>query len=424
MRISLKFLGDAFTIMVLFLGTGAFVSLLMDGSNPNQVTDGSLFTQLGWSLIYIIVLVRAVPLRREILRAVKGNKALLFLVVFAILSTVWSEDAGLTIRRGFAVLATTLFGIDFAVRYSVREQVRLFGIALGLAVAISVVVEIFFHGLVPTVDTSYPDAWNGAFVQKNDFARVVVLASILVLMRTRNFVVWVMTVAVSMGLILLCHSRTALVVFAAMFLLLRIFRLRRRGSRALIAGIAGVLIVGALLSVVVDIDSMTGLLGRDATLTGRTNIWALALESVADKPLLGYGYSAFWNVAPEADRISNILHWKVPHAHNGFIDLTLQLGLAGLALFLVVYFIAARRAVAFAYSDPGDEAMWPLAYLAFIVLYQVTESTIFVGNTILWMVYVSTVCSVGVAVPADSSLSEQNSILETQPSFAGSEEYV
>ncbi len=79
MRISLKFLGDAFTIMVLFLGTGAFISLLMDSSNPDQVTDGSLVTQFGWSLIYIVVLVRAVPLRREILQAVKANKALLFL---------------------------------------------------------------------------------------------------------------------------------------------------------------------------------------------------------------------------------------------------------------------------------------------------------------------------------------------------------
>jgi hypothetical protein len=72
--------------------------------------------------------------------------------------------------------------------------------------------------------------------------------------------------------------------------------------------------------------------------------------------------------------------------------------------------------------------MWPLAYLAFIVLYQVTESTIFVGNTILWMVYVSTVCSVGITVPASAplsdQLSEQEPVFEPAPSFAGSKEYV
>jgi exopolysaccharide production protein ExoQ len=428
MRISLKFLGDTFTVLVLFLGTGAFISLVMDSSNPDVATDGSWLTQFGWSLIYIIVLVRAMPLRREILRTLKANKALIFLVLFALFSAAWSGDAGLTIRRGLAVLATTLFGVDFAVRYSVREQVRLFGTALGLAVAISVFVELFFHGLVPTVDNAYGDAWNGVFVQKNDFARIVVLAGILILMRARNVATATVTTAASVGLILLCNSKTALVVFAAMLILLRVFRLRRRGSKALIAGIAGVLVVSALLAVVVDMDNMAGLLGRDATLTGRTNIWEMAIESAAERPVLGYGYMSFWNVAPEADRISSVLHWKVPHAHNGFIDLTLQLGLAGLTLFLLVYAVAVRRAITFAYSDPGKEAMWPLAYLAFVVLYQVTESTIFVGNTILWMVYVSTVCTVGITAPASAplsdQLSEQEPVFEPAPSFAGSKEYV
>ena len=428
MRISLKFLGDAFTILVLFLGTGAFISLMMDNSNPDSATDGSLLTQFGWSLIYLAVLLRALPLRREILEAVKANKVLLFLVLFAILSSVWSEDPGLTFRRGFAVLATTLFGLDFAVRYPIGEQVRLFGIALGLAVAISVLVEIFFHGMVPTVDNAYPDAWNGAFAQKNDFARFVVLAGILVLVRTRTttwkLVVATVTVGASLALIFLCRSKTALVVFVAMLVLLRIFRLRRRGSRALTAGIVTVLVVSALLSIVVDMDSMAGLLGRDATLTGRTTIWALALESVSERPLLGYGYSAFWNVAPEAHRISSILHWNVPHAHNGFIDLTLQLGLVGLALSVVVYGVAVHRAMAFAYSEPEQEAMWPLAYLAFILLYQVTESTIFVGNTILWMVYVSTVCSVRSALRDESTVSDGDSVLEPVGSFAGGKEYV
>ncbi len=419
MRVSLKFIWNTFAIVVLFLGTGAFISMAIDTSNPDSATDGSALMQLGWAMIYIVVLVRAFPLRRQIFKALAANKALLFLLLLAILSAAWSANPGLTVRRGFALLATTLFGIDFAIRYSLREQLRLFGIAIAVAITISVVVELFFHGLVPTVDTAYPDAWNGVFGQKNEFARFVVLASLLLLMRTRRVAIIAITIGASVGLIVLCHSKTALVVFAAMLLLLWVFsRLRRRGPRALIAGIAGVLFVSAILSVVVDLDSMVGLLGRDATLTGRTNIWAMALDSIGDKPLLGYGYSAFWNVAPEADRISTVLHWKVPHAHNGFIDLTLQMGLVGLVLFLVVYVVAIRRAITFAYRESGQESMWPLAYLAFIMLYQVTESTIIVGNAILWMVYVSTISSVAIALPADSTVSESESGFEPTPSFA------
>ncbi len=424
MRISLKFLSNAFSVMVLFLGTGAFLSLAMDRSNPDVVTDGSMWTQLGWTLIYIVVLVRVVPRHRQIWQAVKSNRLLIFLVLLALISAAWSQDGGLTVRRGLAVLGTTLFAIDFAVRYSLRDQVRLFQYALGLAVGLSVFVELFFHGLVPTVDTVYPNAWNGAFVQKNDFARFVVLLAIIVLMRTRagrrQWLVATATIAASFALILLCHSRTALVVFAAMLTLMPIFRLRRRGSKALFAGIVGVLLLSASAAVFVDIGNLTELLGRDATLTGRTNIWALALESASERPLLGYGYSAFWNVAVEADRISSVLHWKVPHAHNGFIDLTLQLGLVGLGLLIAVYYVAIRGALRLAQDGLEREALWPLAYLAFTLLYQVTESTIFVGNTVLWMGFVATVCSasmVRVESPAWSPTAD-----ERVQSFVGREE--
>jgi exopolysaccharide production protein ExoQ len=175
------------------------------------------------------------------------------------------------------------------------------------------------------------------------------------------------------------------------------------------------------LSVAVDLDSMAGMLGRDSTLTGRTNIWAMALESIAERPVLGYGYNAFWNVAPEADRISTILHWKVPHAHNGFIDLTLQLGVVGLALYLAIYFVAIRRAVNLANATPEQEAIWPLAYLAFTLLYQMTESTILAGNTFVWMIFVSTVCSVSMA-PRFESAASTASVLQNIGAFAPDEE--
>jgi O-antigen ligase len=129
-------------------------------------------------------------------------------------------------------------------------------------------------------------------------------------------------------------------------------------------------------------------------------------------------------VAPEADRISNILHWKVPHAHNGFIDLTLQLGFVGLALFMMCYFIAVRRALTLVHDDSEEESIWPLAYLAFIVLYQVTESTIFVGNSVFWMIYVSTLCSVSLNVAAESTLPVPDSTFEPVTAFAPGKEYV
>src|SRR4029077_7976394 len=129
-----KFWGDAFILAVLFLATGAFQSLVLDNSNPQAGADGSPLMKVLWAAVYSVVALRVISQYQRIMQVVRANKLLLSLVLFAILSTVWSEDPALTLRRGVAVLATTALGIDFAVRYPIREQLRLLGVVLGLTV--------------------------------------------------------------------------------------------------------------------------------------------------------------------------------------------------------------------------------------------------------------------------------------------------
>jgi exopolysaccharide production protein ExoQ len=428
MRISLKFLGDAFTFLVLLLGTGAFQSLVLDNSTPDAVAEGSPVMQGLWLAIYALATLRAIRHYRDIKETVRANKLLMLLVLIAMLSAVWSEDPGVTVRRSIAVCATTLFAMDLATRYSIRDQLRLLGYVLGFLLLLSVMFQIFMPDLIPAVDSGYSGAWHGVFQQKNEFARMVALATLVFLTRSRpprwSGLATIGITAISSALILVSQSRTALVVMAAVLVLLRIFRLRRHGKKALVGGIVAIVLVAIVLSIAVDTESMAGMLGRDTTMTGRTKIWTVALESLAERPLLGYGYSAFWNVSPDALRINEKLQWQVPHAHNGFIDLPLQLGFAGLGLFLVVYAVAVRRAIAYVYRDPDQEALWPIAYFAFVLLYQFTESTIFVGNSMLWMVFVSTMSSVSTFSSAYPVPIEIQSGPDPVPPFAVGKEYV
>ena len=59
-----------------------------------------------------------------------------------------------------------------------------------------------------------------------------------------------------------------------------------------------ILLLGALsvaaVMIVATPDLLFSLLGKDATLTGRTGIWSAVIDSIAKRPLLGYGYQAFW----------------------------------------------------------------------------------------------------------------------------------
>lgn len=427
MRISLKFVGDAFIFLVLLLGTGAFQSLVLDNSTPDAVAEGSPLLQALWSAIYAVAALRALQHYGQIKEIVRANKLLVFLVIFAILSAIWSEDPSVTIRRGIAVLATTLFAMDLGARYSIREQLRLLGYVLGSLILLSVIFQALMPDAIPAVDSGHSGAWHGVFQQKNEFARMIVLGTLVFLSRpysprwSRFATVGI--IGISCVLILGSQSRTALVVMAAVLVLLRVVRLRRNGTKALIGGIVAIVVVATALSIAVDAESMAGMLGRDATMTGRTRIWELAFQSVVERPILGYGYSAFWNVSQDALRISKTLHWQVPHAHNGFIDLTLQLGVVGLFLFLAVYGLAVWRAIIHARSDSESEALWPLAYFIFVLLYQVTESTIFVGNSMLWMVFISTMSSVSMSSSAYPAIIEIESEPDAVPSFVSSKEY-
>ena len=89
------------------------------------------------------------------------------------------------------------------------------------------------------------------------------------------------------------------------------------------------------------------MLGKDLTLTGRTGIWSAVLDSIAKRPLLGYGYQAFWlGLEGESYRIILAVSWVLAQAQNGFLDVMLEMGTVGLAIVLLVFGFAFRDAAA------------------------------------------------------------------------------
>jgi exopolysaccharide production protein ExoQ len=196
--------------------------------------------------------------------------------------------------------------------------------------------------------------------------------------------------------VLLSTSKTALVATVLLLLLLRFYRVLRRSAGAATLVAIGVLLIGGIPAVWIasEADTMLAALGRDPTLTGRTVLWTFVAESIRQRPWLGYGFSAFWTSSNTASRaIIDELHWSTPHAHNGFLDLTLELGVIGLAVFLLGYVVAVLRAIRVVRSAEVVPALWPITYLTFLFLYNLTESASLKQGSIFWVLYVATLCS-------------------------------
>jgi exopolysaccharide production protein ExoQ len=396
MRISYKVLRDVFTFTVLFLSTGAFLSLVV-GTGIQASSEGSPLTQAIWAVVFLIVTLIAIPMRHQIAPLVRANKCLCLLVLFTIVSAVWSQDRFGTLRQGVLLLGTTLFGIEIAVRYSIREQVRLACIVLGSVILLSIATQIFLPDLLPQVGPD-PSVWQGAFGQKNTLGRIVVLAAVAFLSRPRgsrrDTVLIIALMLVAGAVVVAAHSASSLVELVVIVLISRALGgLRWRPSRFVFLSL--LIAIPTVYLALNNLDRVTAVLGRDSTLTGRTELWRFVGRSIASRPILGHGYGVFWQFSSEeATRIRGAIGWDAPSAHDGYMDLLLDVGIVGLLLYVVAFVVTLRRAVILYRNGDANNMTWPLLLLTEILLCQITEASIVSPHSTYWILYVAVAFSV------------------------------
>jgi O-antigen ligase len=205
-------------------------------------------------------------------------------------------------------------------------------------------------------------------------------------------------VAGSLGLVVLARAAASLVVSAALLSLIPLFRsLRLRFTTAVGVWTLSILLGAILLTLLAsNAEPVFAALGRDPTLTGRTQIWAAVLVSISERPWLGYGYNAFWQEwsGPSAVVLSAV-GWETPHSHNGLLDLWLDLGLTGLIVFMLGLGLAARAGVIRARDTDKAADLWPLVFLSFLVLINFSEAAILKQHSLFWVLYVAILSSEG-----------------------------
>jgi exopolysaccharide production protein ExoQ len=180
---------------------------------------------------------------------------------------------------------------------------------------------------------------------------------------------------------------------------------------------------GALIGFVIY-ESILELLGRDPSLTGRTDIWAYAIEHIMKQPLTGYGYEAFWNgeYSPGANYA---VYWKTPHSHNSWIEVALAVGVPGALILLgITVTLLARTFVIARYYDDLAPATF-IALVTFSMLTVGMSEPIFMEKHSLdWMLWVVVVGCARAMTSALGNVKTQqreleSSRLNTTPSFAG-----
>jgi exopolysaccharide production protein ExoQ len=402
-----------FTVLSLLQYSQAVVPLLI----TRGASEGDAISSFNFSLnvllyfcIYTITSILLIARWKKVLYVLKRDRWIISIIGLSFISILWSNDPARTFSSSTALLGTTLFGLYFATRYSLKEQIKLLAWVYGIAIALSLLFAVLppHYGIM---GGTHAGTFRGIYTHKNTFGKIMVPAGVVFILLTHSMhryrtLIWA-GFAVLVALLLLSQSTGSMSNFLILLGALWSYRTLRWRSQNLFPGLLslGALGGGLIMLFSVEGDRLFNWLGKDSTLTGRTDIWQFIVETIAKRPWLGYGFSAFWQgLDGDSAYIWRAARWNVPESHNGLLELGLALGCVGMVIFLFGFWVTLVRAIAAVRASKTPEELWLLLCLTYLVLANLTESSLLVQNNIFWVLYSATAFTVLIPPVSSESL--------------------
>jgi exopolysaccharide production protein ExoQ len=339
---------------------------------------------------------------RQVLYGLTKDIPLILLNLMVMVSVLWSASPEVTSMESRTLLRGSIFGVYLAVRFGIGGSMRVlyWALAVGCVVSFMAGVAMPSYGIHTSGDVI--GAWKGVFVFKNLFASVITMAAILFLIvglsdRKRRWLTWGFF-ALSILLLILSKGKTALACFLISLYLLPLYGFIQKRFKLRVLLITSALFFTFCLAVLAlsNIELIViDLLGKNLEFNGRLPIWTLMLEKVSERPWFGYGYAAFWT--SDASYYLLTHSWALDafqagvrfNAHNGYIDLLLQLGLVGTALYFFGLFTMLGRMFFLLVQTKSVEIFWAIQTTIFLFLINLSDSLSIVSGGGQWSLYVA-----------------------------------
>ena len=362
----------------------------------------------GWGALGAVVVVGAVTLiarndPRRILGLIPWPLWLFF--TWMVASNFWSNYQSFTLLACIAQIATTVVGLFFAGLFSWRHLLKVLAdsirFILGASFIFEFVAAAIVRGPIAPIFKNYsgdvPPAPAYLWTQGNLFTGdriqgivgnsnllayvamigLIIFAVELAIIGTQR---WVSVVSLLMagGAIWLAKSSGIAFALAAVAVSAVVSiaaegkptEVRHRYYR--VAWAAAAL---AAATVLLFRREVFELLGKSPDMTGRTGIWKSVLGLIEQRPIVGWGWISHWVPGVEPFEGLAVIN-KVPYyqAHNAFLDIWLQLGIIGLALFTLALFLTFVPLWRLAVRHTSALYLWPILLLIGLIVQNLAES--------------------------------------------------
>ena len=364
----------------------------LDG-NP---LDRNLLSILIASGVYILI-----QRRRKVLVLLRANAPLLLYFAYCLVSILWSDFPFVGLKRWIRAIGDIVMVLVVLTdRDWLLARRRVYAWAAFVLLPVSVLLIRYYSELGRVYSIFDGQVyWTGVTTNKNELGMICMIfglasvSRILDIYRGREGVrksglltAHLIIVAMAIWLLHVADSATSLACFVIGGTVLVVTTLRPVARRPILVH----LLVAAMLGIAVSalfLGVGTGLvnnLGRNSTLTGRTEMWSHALKLV-ENPLFGTGYESFW-VGTRLEKMRPVAP-GVNQAHNAYIEIYLNLGWVGLVLFGAVIVTGYRRIIA-AFRRNPDAARLALAYFVVTLSYGFTEAGAVKFRSPVWISFV------------------------------------
>ena len=282
----------------------------------------------------------------QILTYIRAEKFLAIFVLICLASALWTDYPQLSIKRSFQLFVTYIVVVESILNIEPKVLLKQLLIVVSLYVFISLIsTRISPYAIDPRFGT-----WRGIEMHKNHLAQTGIyclLSSIIFFHFAQSKWTKIYNLVLmlsSVFLIYKAHSSSAVIVVAMIvflgfiFYLESIFNILKIGRSVL--GFTFLLFLCLTFVFLIFSSEVFGLVpgyfGKDMTLSGRVPIWEYVGTEIDKKLFLGYGFAAYWIMGSTrillfADYFEG---FKVNQAHNGYLEIVLQLGVIGFIFFL------------------------------------------------------------------------------------------
>lgn len=345
------------------------------------------------------------------------NLTLTAFLAFALFSVLWSDFPFVALKRWFRDLGNYLVILvalsDPQPLEAIRTLLRRLGYVL---ISLSVLLVKYYLQIGRAYDYSGHPMYVGPTTGKNLLGVVGLLGALFFFWdtvarwsdhkerRTRRIIqVNCVFLAMSLWVVKVASSATSQVCLLIGCLVIvavhsKVFRRQPALLKVLVPGIFCLYLIlayGLGLSGV-----LAGAVGKDPTLTDRTHIWAFLLHMHIN-PLIGTGYESFWMGSRLLTFWQNSGEGRINEAHNGFLEVYLNLGIVGVLL-LSGFVVASYRTICRRLKPFSSLASLTLAVWIVILFYSVTEAAFRSG--LMWSMFLLAT----LAVPGHAEDREHN----------------